>query len=145
MAEPVANKTVPAAPKAVSTPNGSKILRIFRRLGRMGKTSLALVGVAVLAPVVYDSFKLSEEKKEIEKAKGVLVIPFHRLVLVEQKNRSLSLSQITSIGGADSEVNKLIEVGLGKFSSKSLAFQLTFLYIFSDGSKGISKADSRSC
>ena len=73
------------------------VSRLLRRVGGGVKTSLAAVGVIAVAGMYreYKKLKSATSSEDTgdgkEKERKVLVVPFHRLHLVEHKSRSFGL------------------------------------------------------
>jgi len=65
---------------------GGLAMRFVRRVGGRIKTSLAVVGFAAVAGLYLEYRNVTSSEKEDDKKK-VLVVPFHRLQLVERKNQ----------------------------------------------------------
>ena len=87
---------------------------IFRRLGSTAKTSLAAVG---LGTSLYLSYDLNQYRKlsgtKENHLKNVLVLPFHRMTIVEQKKPS-PFSKLSSFSSEDKimevEIHELVDV-----------------------------------
>jgi hypothetical protein len=74
--------------KSVSSrPFSSLITSTFRRVYRVTKTSLALVGLGAITPLAYEYYKLKDEEKKAEQGSYVLVLPFYRMKIVERGRR----------------------------------------------------------
>jgi len=71
-------------PPPVSPLSHGRLSSAYRRIFQAAKTSLALVGLAVILPVAYDAYKSSKDEEE-KKKKGVLVLPFYRMKIVERR------------------------------------------------------------
>eukprot|EP00586_Coscinodiscus_wailesii_P001775 CAMPEP_0172491864 /NCGR_PEP_ID=MMETSP1066-20121228/22768_1 /TAXON_ID=671091 /ORGANISM="Coscinodiscus wailesii, Strain CCMP2513" /LENGTH=687 /DNA_ID=CAMNT_0013261131 /DNA_START=174 /DNA_END=2233 /DNA_ORIENTATION=- len=78
----------------------------LRRVASASKSLLALVGVYTVVPVAYDYY-LSRKENEGEwkdkEKKSVLVIPFHRMKIVETKKRNLISFLVEEMGVADTK------------------------------------------
>ena len=68
------------------------VSRLIHFVGRTARNSLAAAGLVAVAGAYYEYRKTRPafEDDEAQKSKNVLVIPFHRIQLVEHKERSLS-------------------------------------------------------
>ena len=95
---------------------------ILRRLGSTAKTSFALVGLGTTIYAAneikqYNDIFLTKSTKSGEEEKNILVLPFHRMKIVEQKKHkfSFSLSSLTSTlsegdtGTLEVEVRELVD------------------------------------
>ena len=95
---------------------------ILRRLGSTAKTSFALVGLGTTIYAAneikqYNDIFLTKSTKSGEEKKNILVLPFHRMKIVEQKKHkfSFSLSSLTSTlsegdtGTLEVEVRELVD------------------------------------
>jgi hypothetical protein len=78
------------------------VSRFIRRVGGTFKTSFAIVGVVAAVAVYSEYKKLRPDDSDDEKNKKVLVIPFHRINLVDHKKRDLR-SEVGSLGKDDDE------------------------------------------
>eukprot|EP00591_Stephanopyxis_turris_P008313 CAMPEP_0195508558 /NCGR_PEP_ID=MMETSP0794_2-20130614/1735_1 /TAXON_ID=515487 /ORGANISM="Stephanopyxis turris, Strain CCMP 815" /LENGTH=754 /DNA_ID=CAMNT_0040635551 /DNA_START=85 /DNA_END=2349 /DNA_ORIENTATION=+ len=94
-------------PPLVSPYFRKKLSSGISRIRSATKTSLALIGLATVAPFVYEFYTL--EGKSEKKKKGVLLLPFHRMKIVEKKKIS-PLQTLTSFLSSDSEKPFEVEV-----------------------------------
>ena len=97
-------------------------LALLRRLGSKAKTSLAVVGLgttlyAAKEAKEYNDIYLKPNKiQEGGEEKQILVLPFHRMKIVEQKKQTFSLSSFTAkLSDPDSgilevEVRELVDI-----------------------------------
>ncbi len=72
--------------KSSSSRLSTLITSSFRRVYRVTKTSLALVGLVAITPLAYEYHKLKDDEKKAEQGSYVLVLPFHRMKIVERSN-----------------------------------------------------------
>jgi hypothetical protein len=93
--------------KLSSRPFAALIASTFRRVYRVTKSSLALVGLVAITPLAYDYYKLKEEEKKAEQGSYVLVLPFYRMKIVERSN-AFRLSFFPS------DINTPIEIGVSE-------------------------------
>ena len=87
------------------------VSRFLRRAGGSLKTGFAVVGVLAAAGLYSESRKLSSvsDNENDEKKKKVLVIPFHRLQLVDYKKNSLR-AQLDAVGSGGDKHERPIKL-----------------------------------
>jgi hypothetical protein len=78
------------------------VSRFIRRVGGTFKTSFAIVGVVAAVAVYSEYKKLRPDDDDKDEKKKVLVIPFHRIHLVDNKKMDLR-SEVSSLGTDDNE------------------------------------------
>lgn len=120
--------------------------RWVRRVGSTLKTSLAVVGFATIAGIYMEYKRLNPDEcdeTENKKKKRVLVIPFHRMQLVEQKELSVGgmISDFDRNDDSDTvtqfEVRELVDLLHHAATDPSI----TAIYgIFGHGGMGIEQA-----
>jgi signal peptide peptidase SppA len=118
------------------------VSRLFRRAGGALKTGLALVGVAAVSGALYEYKRMFPNDDDDDKKKKVLVIPFHRLQLVEQKETS-PLARVQRITDDKEdpvtamETRELVKVLHHAASDPSIA---AVYGVFGHGGTGVSEA-----
>ena len=89
-------------------------LSILRRLGSAAKTSFAIIGLGTSAYAAKELRGITNAKSGDVKKKNILVLPFHRMKIVEQKNPSLStlVDKLSSKedGIMEVEIRELVDV-----------------------------------
>jgi len=81
-------------------------LSILRRLGSAAKTSLAIIGFGTSAYAAKELHGITNATSDLDAKKNILVLPFHRMKIVEEKKPSLS----TLVDKLSSKEDGLMEV-----------------------------------
>ena len=84
------NTIVPhkADPPPVTSSRPGFFSRAGKLVGRVTTLSLATVGLGTVAVFAYDYWRMRDAEEKFSKRKKVLVLPFHRMKLVETRSSS---------------------------------------------------------